>query len=79
MGRFNTDVSFRRLKVRDIVDESESRFCSVLGFGRCKAQLEKSHWEKRIVSQTISIIIWLTSNNLLSSPTLPNRYVRPSH
>ena len=45
MGRFNTDVSFRRLKARDIVDESESRFWSVLGFGRCKAQLEKSHWE----------------------------------
>ncbi len=31
------------------------------------------------MSQTISISIWLTSSNLLSSPTLPNRYVRPSH
>jgi hypothetical protein len=45
MGRFSTDASFRRLKDRDIVDESESRFWRVLGFGRCKAQLEKSHWE----------------------------------
>ena len=46
MGRFNTDVSFRRLKARDIVDESESHVWSVLGFGRCRAPLEKSHWEK---------------------------------
>ena len=43
MGRFSTDVPSRRLKASDIVDESESRVWSVLGFGRCRAPLEKSH------------------------------------
>lgn len=58
------------------MDEKNGLFTCALG--RCKAPLKKSHYVVVRQQNLEKSSFLLTKISLLSSPTLPNRYVRPS-